>query len=485
MRIQFLLTAFLLIGLTGCGGDDDTEGLGYIQFYNASSNSPALFLVIEKDNDDDYEKRIHGGVSYTQSSSYIEYAADTYDMDISWQDENDLDDLEIIYESPLTVSKDAMRLIVVSDEIDSPEVHFYDMEIIDDDNDEDDDLFNLRILNMHNGEDSVDIYLSESDETFEQAVLIGQYSYTEMSDNQKFDQDDYVFYITSSGSNDVIYQSEEISYQTVSQSIMVIRENNGPGSSPFSLDKLSESSAAKEYSDADAEAKFRLYNAIIEHELLPSYQGTFDLHLDGVDDSAEVSSLAQGKFSESYLTDFGDYAISLTLPNSTETIIDNHLLTLNVNSDKSVFFYLLEEEVDEDGDGDFDEDGDGFVDDWEITINSLVVDNSQSENIYTHQINTVNLIDEFSQVEVYFVLSNETIETTSSSVTARYTTPRAITLNNNSYNVYVIAEEDSSELILATLELTLDESSKDTFLILEESIDSSSGYKMTFRNQKN
>ena len=103
---------------------------------------------------------------------------------------------------------------------------------------------------------------------------------------------------------------------------------------------------------------------------------------DGVDESAEVLSLQVGEFSDSLLTNFGDYSISLTNPNDNDPIIENHLLTLSVNSDKTLFFYLLEEEVDEDGDGDFDEDGDGQVDEWEITVNSLVVDNSLSQNIF-------------------------------------------------------------------------------------------------------
>ena len=51
------------------------------------------------------------------------------------------------------------------------------------------------------------------------------------------------------------------------------------------------------------------------------------------------------------------------------------------------------EVADWDGDGDVDEDGDGQVDEIEITLNSLVVDNSQAESIYTHQINVINLID--------------------------------------------------------------------------------------------
>lgn len=484
MRILTIITAVLFVGLTGCESDDSSEGLGYIQLYNASSNSPSILLVVGKDDDENFDEEINSGVSYTKASSYLGYSTDTYDIDLSWQDEDDIDDLEIIYETQLTVTDDTIQFIVVAEDVTAPEMLFFNIDLIDDENDDDDELFNLRFLNMHNWPGGIDIYLSESDETFEQAQLLGQYTYTDLSDNHKLDQDDYVFYITTTDDSEVLYKSEEVSYQSVTQSIMVIRQNSGPGTSPFSLDRVTDSYFVTEYVDANSEAQFRVYNGIVEHDLLLGYEGNFDLHLDGVDESAEVSSLQVGDFSTPVLTDFGDYSISLTNPSDNDPIIENHLLTVSVNSDKTLFFYLLEEEVDEDGDGDFDEDGDGIVDEWEITVNSLVVDNSHSGNIYTHKIYVINLIDEYTQLQVYFVQNNETIETAENDVTARYGQPRSITLNNNSFRVYIIAEDESSELILAAEELTLSEDSKDLFLILEERTDSTTGYKMFFTKQK-
>jgi len=482
-RIPTLLASALLIGLVGCNSDDD-ETDGYIQFYNASPNAPKLFLIVDKNDDDDYDEVIHTGVSYAQSTGYLEYEVDAYDIEIAWQDDDDTNNLETIYTDQLQVTEDNIQFVVINEDISNPNVLIFDTPVIDDDDDLDDDLFNIRFLNMHSWSAGIDIYLSKSNETFNEAMLIGQYNYSEISQNIKFEQDDYIFYITSAGSSDILYQSDEISYPSTAQYVMVIRQNIGSGSSPFILDKVSSSSRVVEYPDADAEGKFRVYNGITHHQLLPSYQGVFDLHLDGIDTSAEISSLALGEFSHSFLTSFGDYSMSLTLEASDQTLVDNHLLTLDINSDKSVFFYLLEEDVDEDGDGDVDENGDGYVDEIEVTINSLIVNNNPYESIYDHQVNVINLVDEFKSLDVYFVRSDETIETADYSTKAYYTTPHAITLRNNTYSVYVIAEEDSSELILATFELTLDETSQDLFLILEEDVDSATGYKMSFQNQK-
>ncbi len=482
-QIPLIFSTIVLIGISGCSSDD-SDGTGYIQVYNASSNAPELFLTVAKDNDDDFEEIIHSGGIYAQSSGYLEYDTDTYDIELAWQDEDDLNDLEVVYQSQLRVSEDNIQFLVVAEEITTPNVLTFNIPIIDDDDDLDDDLFNMRFLNMHTWSEGINIYLSESDETFNEAVLIGQYNYSEMSDNMKFEQDNYVFYITSVGSDEVLFESDEISFPSTAQYVMIIRENSGSGSSPFLLDKVTSSSRVGEYPDADAESEFRVYNGIPTHELLPDYLGEFDLHINEIDDTAEVESLSLGGFSSPYLTDFGDYRVSLTKPATNEAIIENHLLTLNINSDKSVFFYLLEEDVDEDGDGDVDEDGDGYVDEIEVSVNSLVVDNYQTESIYDHHVNVINLIDEYNSVNVYFVRSDETIDTANYSLRAYYANPRSTILRNNTYDVLVIGEENNSEIVLSSSELILDEDSYNLYLILEEDASTPTGYSMKFENQK-
>jgi len=181
--------------------------------------------------------------------------------------------------------------------------------------------------------------------------------------------------------------------------------------------------------------------------------------------------------------------MSLVTSNYQSPLISNHLLPLNENTDKTIFFYLLEEAVDEDGDGDIDEDGDGHIDAIEVTVNSLVVDNNHSESIYSHQMKVINLIDQdeiiddFSSIKVYFVRSDEVIETADQSLTAIFANPSAVELLNNTYTVYIIGKLDSSELIIASTVLTLDEESKDQFIILEKDTDSATGYRMVFANQ--
>ncbi len=486
--IPIWLTSFIFLLFLGGCSDNSDSGTGFIQLYNISANSPSIYLTVDQYDDDEYNSKTYSGVEFKSASSRLEYEVDTYDIEIAWQDEfNDKFDLELLYDTQLRITENSTKFIVIAEDIKEPKILIFDVDVRDEDErdtDYDDEVFNIRILNMHPGSEGIDIYLSESDETFNQAKLITQTTYTEMSQNQKVALGDYIFYITGAGNDDILYQSNDISFLYSSEYTIIIRENDGAGASPFIIDKISTSSVIS-YPNANSEAKFRIYNGLIEHELLPSYHSTFDVYINGKDDSPEISSLNFGEFSESILMDSGDYSMSLLTPIENKEIIKNHLLVLNENSDKTVFFYLLEQDVDLDGDGDVDEDGDGFVDEIEITINSLVVDNSQSENIYSHQFKVINLIDEddYGLVNVYFVRNDETIESAEQFAPSAFAIPQSVYLLNNTFMVYVIGQQDSSDIILTSVELTLTEESKDQFLVIEANENSPTGYSMTFISQ--
>ncbi len=488
---KVLILSSVLV-LTACGGGSDSSTTGFVKFYNGSKNAPDIILTLdedlESDDDDDtdnYEVSFNG-VGYTEALSKFEVDTNSYFYEMGWQDEDssDRDDLELVAQGQITVTADTIQLLVLSDDITTPQVETYNIEVLEDEEDEDNDLFNLRVLNLHPDSAGVDFYMSESDETFNEATLVGQFNYRQLSDNQKFDQDEYIFYITKSGTQEVLFTSQDIDYAYPTQYVMIVRENSGSGTSPYALDRMSNSSIT-EYLDTDSEAQFRAYNAIREHELLPNYTGSFDIYINGVDDEAEISGLEMGSYSETKIQNKGDYSLDLVIPDTSERLLSNHLLSLAENSNKTVFFYLDEEAVDLDGDGDVDENNDGIVDEIEVTIKSLVVANSTRESIYDHKITMIDLVDseDFNFVKFYFVRSDETIETALYNRSAVYTQPESIYLQNNTYQVFAIAEVDSSEIILSNVEMTLDEDSDELFLIVEADINSPTGYRIEMLKQ--
>jgi len=488
--VKYSVAGLFTLTLVACGSSsDDSNATGNIKFYNASKNAPAIYLTLDENIDTDEDDEIEitfSSIEYGSALNNYEILTNDYTIELAWQDEDSSErsELEMIYQSQLTIAEDVLHFVVLTNDVTTPEVTVYDIPVIDDEDDDSYERFNLRLLNLHSVDSAVDVYMSKSDETFNEAVLAGSFSYQSLSDNQKYDQGSYVFYITNAGEQEVLFQSSAIDYYYSSQYVMVIRENSGTGSSPYVIDKLTNSSST-EYIDLNAEAEFSLYNGVALSELLPTYQSNLSLFIDTVDEAPEVDSLAYGELSTAVTLANGDYSFNLLSSESKESLLSNHLLSLPENANKTVFIYADEIDVDDDNDGDVDEDGDGIVDEKEINIHSLVIDNSLRESIYDHEIKMVNLVDsdDFNSVSFYFVRADETIDTADYSRSMGFADHQDIFLKNNTYQVYVVAKENSSDIILSSFELVLDEQSHEQFLVIEKSTASATGYKTSKLNQ--
>lgn len=490
--ILSLVSILFLFILSACGSgsdssaDDDNPAF---QVYNVSVNSQPVHLIVDQDDNDDFSKREHTAVSYPLASQRYEFPQDSYDIELAWKDDNN--ELQQVYASQVNIQNNNVNFIVFAEDIQNPRVEIYEIPTRNDDeksDDRDNEVFNLRLLNLHSEQYELDLYLSESDETFNEAQLIGEgISYTELTDNQKIALETYNFYITEAGNSEVLYQSNDVNFSFTSEYILAVRENKGPDASPFTIDIISPSSIT-EYAPASSQAAFRIYNGIKTHDMIPEYQNTLDLYINGAVQE-NVTDISYGELSEKTTSNFGDYSVSLLTPDSQYPVVDSHLLTLSENSDKTLFFYLLEEDVDRDNDGNVDENGDGIVDEIKVTTNSLSVTNSISESIFSHEIKVINFIDdaendeEFSVINVYFVKSDETIETTNNNIIANFASVSEVNLLNNTYSVFVIGRLNSSEIILDMQTLVLNEESKDQFLVIEESTEQNTAYKMTFIEQ--
>lgn len=483
---QYLSISMATLFVSACGSSSsDDSSAGYLKFYNASQNSPAIFVTIDEDietSEADEVEITYSPIEYGFGSSNSQITSQNYTIELAWQDEDSSarSELEMIYQDGITITDDVIQFVVMAGDVQAPRVLEFPIPIVDDDDDSTYDRFNFRVLNMHPSVESVDLYMSESDESFNEAQLVLTASGEVLTDNIKQDQGNYIVYLTAPGSQEVLFESSEMEFAYASQYIFVIRENNGAGNSPFIVDRLSNSSTLA-YIDQDAQAQISVYNAIAEHELLADYTGEIDVFINGTDQDPQFSSLGFGQSSDSIVLENGDYSLDVKSSGQDTSLLKNHLLSLSENVSKSLFLYADEVAVDDDGDGDVDENGDGIIDTLEVNVHSLVVENSSRDSIYDHQIDLVNLIDsdEFSLVTVYFVRSNETIETATYKRSVPFPGHDNLVLNNNTYQVYVVAKENSSDIILSTLELVLSEDASNLFLVLENDPFSSTGYRTT------
>lgn len=489
------LLAMGIAALSACGSDsDDDDKIGYVKFYNASYDSPAIFMTLDEDldeDDDDEFEQTFSSVDYASAGSRISLDPQDYFIELAWQDEESSvrSDLEIVFEDQIEVDRDVTKWVVMTESVSDPTVIYLDIPIIDDDEEEDDsedDLFNLRFINLHSDYSDLDVYLSASDETFSEADLVDTISLYSLTENFKFDEDQYKLYVTEAGSTDVLFTSDEIDYSFGGQYLLSIRENQGVGGSPFVVDNMSNSSISQ-YDALESLANLSVYNGLSPNDLVPDYASSIDVGIDGNTDIPALEGLAYNEISEAYEVESGDYRFSIINDATDEAILENRILSLPQNTNRTLFLYWVDEAVDDDDDGVVDEDEDGEVDEYRAIATSLVIDNSDRNRLYDKEINILNLVttDDFSIVSFYFVKSDEIIETAENFRNLVQGNSSSVILLNNTYDVFAVATVDGNEIILDELTLTLDEDTADLFLLLEQSDASSSGYALSVFDQPN
>ncbi|MFT4928954.1 MAG: hypothetical protein ACI8WB_005074 [Phenylobacterium sp.] len=461
-----LLAAGLGTLLSACGGgSSDDEATGYFKFYNASANSPSIYLSLD---DTDYP-----GVNFSQSSSMYEVDNSSFDLSLAWKEGSD--DYNTFIEQEVNFDNGQVDLMMLVGDINNPEFVTYQFK--EEDPDTEDEQFTFRFINMHNLASANDVYLAKNDQTFNEATLLGSYSYQEMSDSLYADLDTYKLYLTEAGSTEVLYESNDITFSNTSQYVMVIKANSGPSNSNYAIDKLNKSSGVVEYPDKESRAQVRFYNGLTQHQLLPAFDNSIDIDVSGINGDEYIDALAKGQFSEAHEVSFGDYAIDVSASGDETPFAENFFLSLSANNDKTVFVYHTVEEEEDDGDSSTEEE-------INLYVNTLSVENSSRVSLYDHQINIINLVDDYSVLELYFARSNETVSTADYSVTSSRALPRVVTLPNNTFDVSIIVRENQSELLLSFEQLTLSADSGDMYMIIEEDANSSSGYsvKMVAQN---
>ncbi len=486
----------LLSILSACGSSssDDEDENGFIKLYNASPNSPDIFLTLDEDLDQDPDDEIeqtYSGVGYGEASRDVEVPTQNYFIELAYQDEESTlrSDLEIIYEGSFSLPSQTILMHVLTDSFPNPTITEFAIPVIDDDDDTDNDLFNLRFLNLHPDYQNIDVYMSKSDETINEAILMGTQSYLGLSDNNKLEEDQYIFYITEAGSTELLFTSVEVSYPFSNQNIIAIRPNFGADTTPFVIDNITNTSNV-EYQASNAQSEFRLYNGIQLNELIPSYTGLLEVSSSMplfVEESFQIltNSLSVGEFTDYFVVENGDYTFDIKSAGTDNFLLQNQLISLSANAQRTLFYHISEFPVDDDGDGNIDENGDGIIDETEAVIQTLVVDNSNRIRIYEHEIEVINLVDDddFTKVSFSFVKNDENIETAENSRDVGFITPQSFVLRNNTYEVYAVGEIDGRDIILGSQILTLTEESGEQFLIFETDVSSATGYSMRFIDQ--
>jgi len=446
-RVAFLVVLCLSMFLVACGGSSNNDDTGFIKFYNGASDSPAVFLTIDEDlqsdNEDEVERTL-SGVTFGNAGSRVELETQSYFIELAWQDEESSarTDLEIVFESQVSISRDETQWIFMTNSINDPVVQI------------------------------------------NEAFLVSGVQSGRITENNKVEQDQYVVYITASGSNEVLFESEEISFFTGAQYILVARPNEGIGGSEFVLD-VATNTRVVEFEAESSVANISVYNGLNFNDLVPDFDAVIDFSISGRTSIPLVEGVPYAGISDTFVVESSDYRLSVFNNSTQEPLLQNRLISAPQSSDQTVFLYWTDEAVDDDDDGIVDENEDGIIDELKPIVSSLVIENSNRSRLFDKELVLLNLLntDDFPLVTFYFVEDNEIIDTTDNERSVVLGGATSIILLNNTYQLFVVAEIDNNDIVLFESTVVLEDDTDDLFLILEDSLTSPSGYEVRIVSQ--
>ncbi|MGP9801743.1 hypothetical protein [Rheinheimera sp. NSM] len=445
MRIFLTVSALgSLMMLTGCGSsssDDtsDTYTSSYIQLYNGSANSTSTRLLL---TDSDDNTVLAGSAVYTDATSLVTYTPATYDISLSRLN-SDGDDISML-DSSITLRQSYKHLLFLTGDYSNPEL--LTLQFLRDDSLT--DSFKLYVVSLLPDNNTYDVYLSTSDTGFDDATLAATLSYSQISAVLEFDRGNYIVYITEAGSRDILFQSSKYNFEYLTEYVLVPRIASGPLAGNMAVDVINNTTTVANLTDLTAAAQFRLYNSV-------DSAGSSDIYLDG---DIAVASLTTDSLSDYVELAAKDYRLSAA-DEQGQLFLNNALLTLNQGESKAVVLYQNAAAA---------------------TV-VMVVEESNTPQIYDFDLNVVNTIFDYSALSVYFVPPNETIDTTEYYITSvNRGAQKEINLPDGEYTIFLLYTDDNkNKTLLAESDMQQFVAGSNYLLVAEPDNGSSSGYKLS------
>lgn len=445
MRIFFTVSALgSLIMLTGCGGSSSEETSAtytssYIQLYNGSANSTSTRLLL---TDSDDSTVLAGSAVYTDATSLVSYTPASYDISLSRLN-SDGDDISML-DSSITLRQSYKHLLLLAGDYSSPEL--LTLQFLRDDSLT--DSFKLYVVSLLPDDSSYDVYLSTSDTGFDDATLAATLNYSQISSVLEFDRGNYIIYLTEAGSRDILFQSSKYNFEYLTEYVLVPRIASGPLEGNIAVDVINNTTTVGNLTDRTAQAQFRLYNSV-------DSAGRSDIYLD---EGLAVMSLTADSLSDYVELAAKDYRLSAT-DEQGQSFLNNALLTLNQGESKAVVLYQ----------------------NAAAATAVMVIEESNTPQIYDFDINVVNTIFDYSALSVYFVPANETVDTTEYSITSVNSgAQKEINLPDGEYTIFLLYTDDNkNKTLLAESELQAFVAGSNYLLVAEPDSNSSSGYKLS------
>ena len=401
-KVLLATAVSLSLAIGGCGGSSDEEDssssyeYSYVQFYNGVANSKSTLATLTDSDDADTTV---GSASYADATS-LATINPNQDYTLSLSYVND-DGQQIDFaEQQIKLATSYRQLVMFIGDYDNPEL--IKIEHLREDLE---DEFRLFFVNATGKNVPLEVLVAEVGDSADEATVIGDVSYAEVIESETLPLAEYHIIIRNADSGEEIFDSESINFIYSTEYVVVLKDTFGPSQSKIALDVLTSSTSVYEYDDLTALAELRIYNA--EKDI-----GNLDVNVSG-NTPVSFAQIAPTTMTEFNTLEFGDYQFSV-LAEDAQLQSKNILLTLNQNESKTMVIYR----------------------DQVLGLRAVSFAQSLVSTSYQHVFDIVNLIDDFDDLQVYFVKEDETIDTAD-----EYTSSLAFAnvnrkvLTSNHYNI--------------------------------------------------
>ena len=443
-----IFSLLLLSLLSACGGSSDEEDDvyvdSYLQFYNGSANSAAT-LIAEVDGN------TLGNVTYGDASGLI--TSESGEVDLEFY-RIDADDQKVTLEEVTVDLSDGEKvLMILSGDYETPSFieNRYTREELE-------DHFRLFATSVISESGNYDLYMSVAGEPFSAANLLGTINYQQFdeltfwdpdTDSDNFDEGEYILYLTESGASEPFFKSATISFAYDTEYVLVLRTTSGAIQDNVVVDLIVNSSAVANYADEDATAQYRVYNSLDDEK-------SVSLSLAGNEGTSVDTALNANTLSEFNEVEFGDYRLTATLDNES---FNNRLVTLNQGESKAIILYRDEEDK----------------------LNSISFKESDLPQVFDHQLQIVNLVPDYFDIDFYFVRQDETIESAEYQVAGLdFEESRSIILPSDFYELIAVFDDSNdTQILLDRTELLGINEEVNYIITVEKTADSATGFNIS------
>jgi hypothetical protein len=456
--IKLFTTLTLLSLIISCGSDSESEEESmttYLKFYNASLNAGIHQVYVATTDDIDNSASI-GSINFADVSSTIALTSDSYEINIK-RDGLDVDDEQItVFTTQNILTESSLLMQIMIGDATEPElIEFsYDTSTLGE-LDADDLLLELYIGNLSTQYAELDVYVATESENFSEATLLTTLSYKNFSELQLLSQDVYNVYVTQAGSSEIVYEASAIDLSSAQTFILSIRDDSG--NRGMAIDRITNSSVVYSYTDEEADAEIRIYNANIATD-------NIDVYFDDVDNEPFVTNLSPGELTLSTPIDRDIYTISSTISGTTDQFkLRNLVMSIEQDDSKVLFIYP----------------------DVNNQSQGLIFDQQTRKLAFENNVRVINIGQEEQDIAVYFIVEGESIETSLKNLQLiEYTESKTITLVNQEFRIYVMTEDENANLrSLYESELMTLSSNTNYLMVLEPDDNEFSGYQLSITEE--